>query len=68
MVKIVISKSSHEALAARATSGVFLAGQERSDGMFVIVVDEEVAAKLDAIHPDPDQAIRILCSTGVGNA
>ena len=68
MVKIVISKSSHEALAARATSGVFLAGQARPDGMFVIVVDEEVSARLEAIHPDPDQAIRILCSTGVGNS
>ena len=31
-------------------------------------VDEEVLAHLNAIHLDPDQAIRILCSTGVGHA
>lgn len=66
MVKIAISKSSRDALVGHGANPAL--STLRLDGLYVISIDEEVAARLDAVHPDPDQAIRILCSTGVGHA
>lgn len=68
MVKIVISKSSHDAIAAWAIGRFVSTARVRPDGMYVISIDDEVAARLEAVYSDPDQAIRILCSTGVGHA
>lgn len=39
-----------------------------ADGGFEILVDDEVLAGLEAIDKDPDRAIAVLCSTGVGHA
>lgn len=68
-VSIAVSAQSIELLRAHVAPGKQLAtGIRLPDGRWAIEVDEEVLAHLNAIHLDPDQAIRILCSTWVGHA
>jgi hypothetical protein len=67
MRTIVISAVSKVLLDARATHGL-CGGRQLSDTSWEIEVDDEVAFRLDQISGDPDEAIRMLCATGVGHA
>lgn len=68
MITLAISAASHALLSARAERGFIYQVRKNADGQFVIDVDEEVAAGLASIDPDPDKAIHVLCTTGVGRA
>ena len=68
MATISISAASHALLSARSSTGFIYPVRKQSDGRFLIEVDDEVMARLDAIDQDPDLAIAIACSGLVGNA
>jgi hypothetical protein len=71
MHRIKISPSSHDLLVARAAhqGKVMRSGRRLPDGRFEIEVDDEVMVALEAIAPgDPDEALRIMSTTGVGHA
>lgn len=68
MKTITISATSYALLSAHARNGMIYPVQKQADGRFVIELDDEVATHLSAISSDPDSAIAILCSTGVGRA
>ena len=67
---IVISASTLALLEAHALPGSkFVSGvRARADGRFDVSVEDDVADSLAIIHDDPDLAIRLLCSSGVGHA
>lgn len=68
MKTLIISAATHALLSAHSTTGLVYPVRKQSDGRFVIDVDDEVEARLAAIDADPDRAIEILCTTGVGRA
>lgn len=66
---IAVSQASIDLLRAHVAPGRELAtGIRLSSDRWAIDVDDEVFAALTAIDADPDKAIRVLCSTGVGRA
>lgn len=67
MKKITINERSVELLAARSLSGN-VSGAKKVPGGFEVEVDDEVAASLEFLDQDPNKAIFILCTTGVGKA
>ena len=68
MRTIVISAVSKALLDAHSSSCACYGGRQLADTSWEIEVDEEVAFALDRIAGDPDEAIRMLCTTGVGHA
>lgn len=70
MTVITISAASRALLEAHVQPGRSLGAPraEFPDGRVEIDVDEDVHASLEAIDPDPDTAIRVLCTIGVGRA
>ena len=72
MKLITVHKSTRALLAAVAENkGGFLgsSGVHRIEGELVTFeVEDDTAEKLQALDPDPDKAIRILMSTGVGHS
>ena len=70
MTVITISAASRALLEAHVQPGRSLGAQRRElpGGRVEIDVDEEVGAALEAIDPNPDEAIRVLCTTGVGRS
>lgn len=66
MKTISISPESHDLLMAH---GAFdPAVIRKSDGRYLIEIDEEVDAALQMIDDNPDKAIYRMCTTGVGRA
>ena len=68
-VSIAVSDDSIALLRAHVAPDKQLAvGLRLPRGRWAIEVDDEVAAALAAIDADPDKAIAILCTTGVGHS
>lgn len=70
MTTIIISAASRALLEAAVRPGARMlpARRELPDGRFEIEVDEDVHAALLLVDPDPDAAIRVMFTTGVGHA
>ena len=70
MIPIILRTSTLALIEAHATPGVPFLNNSRPlpDGRREVLVGEDVAESLAHIHPDPDLAIRLLCSSGVGHA
>jgi hypothetical protein len=68
MRTIIISNASHDLLVAHSMTGRLLGGRQLADTSWEIDIDEDVAFAMDRISGDPDRAISMLCSAGVGHA
>lgn len=69
MVAIVISRTTLQLLLVRKGAGMrFSVPRDVDGGRVEIDVELDVFEQLRLIHPDPDQAIHTLCTTGVGRA
>ena len=66
--RIVVSPSTHDMISAHSRSGFVYPVQKTADGNFLIDLDEEVLVRLANIDPDPETAIRTLCSGQMGRA
>lgn len=67
-VRVVVKKASFELLRQHAMGQMSSGFKERADGMVVLDLDDDVADRLAQINPDPDQAIRAVCTRQFGRA
>lgn len=69
MIAIILRESTLALIEAHATPGVPFLNTSRpiGNGLCEVMVGEDVAESLAHIHADPDLAIRMLCSSGVGH-
>lgn len=65
---VSISPETRALLEAHTTMGVLGDTTLQADGRYSIDLDPEVLARLRLISTDIDEAIRVVCSTGVGHA